>query len=232
MCAQALPPFPARPARRAVCCNKYAPRPAPPNRKSRPAPAGCAKKCPLPCSVPRAAPSGAPFPGALTGAGMHRNAREAPRAVFFSPPFFTFSSAASAQPSLHLKVPAPFIPSALCGVHRKKHCARPGGRRGFIKGVFAISFCMCGAAAIHGATAPCRAVQAPGRPFRFARGGLFSCWAFSCCRNAGLFPRKEKGRPRMGRRDKKFVAGEEMYSPSGFLKQRPERRVDIRKHCL
>lgn len=26
----------------------------------------------------------------------------------------------------------------------------------------------------------------------------------------------------MGRRDKKFVAGEEMYSPSGFLKQRPE----------
>lgn len=46
MCAQALPPFPARPARRAVCCNKYAPRPAPPNRKSRPAPAGCAQKTP------------------------------------------------------------------------------------------------------------------------------------------------------------------------------------------
>lgn len=29
----------------------------------------------------------------------------------------------------------------------------------------------------------------------------------------------------MGRRDKKFVAEEEMYSPSGFLKQRPERGV-------
>lgn len=34
----------------------------------------------------------------------------------------------------------------------------------------------------------------------------------------------------MGRRDKKFVAEEEMYSPSGFLKQRPERGGELRKH--
>ena len=34
----------------------------------------------------------------------------------------------------------------------------------------------------------------------------------------------------MGLRDKKFVAGEEMYSPSGFLKQRPEWGGELRKH--